>query len=694
MSVSLLLCLLLPLTNASEVAAHLTDYRTRQSFVLTGAVDCVTTPDERTFVLTDDSASVVLVDDRSASNRTFKIEAGDILAVKGHVSDRRSLVMAPCNKIVRLGQRSPSKPKEASISSVKAGIHDFRFVRVSGLVRESFRDEIDPHFTFLVLSDGADAVYATIFADEAEAASLRKLTGSRIAVEAICQPARAGQRRQLGRTLAICDADSITVLRRASTVPFDVPSIDSSTRHNPDQILAMGRRRIIGRVLAVRNRSLVILRDEGGSVHNVGLAEPAPPDCGSGIEAEGFAATDLYRVNLTSATWRTREVAGNDEASPPLDITAQELLLDGKGRDKLNSKLHGTTIRIRGTVLDIPATENNRDHLTLKCGDHTLPVDASGCRAALKGVSVGCQVEATGCCAVETENWHSYSAFPHATGIVLVLRAPGDLVIRAAPPWWTPGRLLAVIGSLATFLVLLFAWSLSLWRIAVRRGRALFRAQVETMGSELRVEERTRLAVELHDSISQNLTGVSMQIDAALRRLDTTPDRARHHLGIASRTLTSSREELRNCIWDLRSQAVEAKDMNEAVRRTLHQRLGGATLTVRFNVPRSRLTDNTAHALLRIIRELAANAVRHGRATEIKVAGTIDSERLLFSVSDNGRGFDPGTRPGVGEGHFGLQGIAERIRPFDGRMTIVSSAGRGCRVGVSLKMTNAGKETA
>ena len=124
--------------------------------------------------------------------------------------------------------------------------------------------------------------------------------------------------------------------------------------------------------------------------------------------------------------------------------------------------------------------------------------------------------------------------------------------------------------------------------------------------------------------------------------------------------------------------------MNEAIRLTLRPTIGKADLHVRFNVPRARFTDNTAHAILRIIRELAANAVRHGKATEIRVAGGIDNAILMFSVRDNGCGFDPDACPGILDGHFGLQGVRERVASLEGDIRFESAPGEGTRVSVSV----------
>ena len=114
----------------------------------------------------------------------------------------------------------------------------------------------------------------------------------------------------------------------------------------------------------------------------------------------------------------------------------------------------------------------------------------------------------------------------------------------------------------------------------------------------------------------------------------------------------------------------------------------GAQLAVRFNVPRTRLSDNTVHALLRIIRELSINAVRHGRASTIRIAGSLDGDTLAFSVRDDGCGFDPTSAPGVLQGHFGLEGIRERVRALGGTLTIESAPGCGAKAIVRLYAGN------
>ena len=158
------------------------------------------------------------------------------------------------------------------------------------------------------------------------------------------------------------------------------------------------------------------------------------------------------------------------------------------------------------------------------------------------------------------------------------------------------------------------------------------------------------------------------------------------HLDMAARTLQSCRNELRNCLWDLRSQALEENDTNEAIRRTIAPQISGIDLSIRFNISRKQLSDDIVYVLMRIIRELVINAVRHGKATTVKIAGCIENGFLYFSVSDNGCGFNPATRPGVLQGHFGLQGIKERINLFNGKMQIDSAPNKGTKILIHLKL--------
>ena len=126
-------------------------------------------------------------------------------------------------------------------------------------------------------------------------------------------------------------------------------------------------------------------------------------------------------------------------------------------------------------------------------------------------------------------------------------------------------------------------------------------------------------------------------------------------------------------------------DFVHAITQTLSIFRDETALAIRFPVDRSLLSDTTAHTVLCIIRELVANAIRHGKAAHVRVAGSVENGTLLFSVSDDGSGFDPVKRPGPREGHFGLTGIQERLSSSGGSMNIESFCGK-TRVSITLPL--------
>ena len=194
----------------------------------------------------------------------------------------------------------------------------------------------------------------------------------------------------------------------------------------------------------------------------------------------------------------------------------------------------------------------------------------------------------------------------------------------------------------------------------------------------------SRLAAEIHDSLSQNLSGVAGQIAAVRRALVVKPALAGDYLERAERMLSSSRTELQRCLFDLRGTALEEANLGEAVRRTVEPLLGSVGLRLRFNVARAKIGDSALHAVLCIVRELVSNSIIHGQAANVRIAGALDEEALRFSVTDDGSGFDVASAPGVAEGHFGLQGIRERLNRLEGTVSFSVVLPHGCSATVFI----------
>lgn len=660
------------LTNAIDVASAVIAGRAGDSFDLTGQMTFVCSPRCFTMALEDRSGAVSLRNE-SPDVRNSHFTAGERVHVTGRIeTSRNNGTVANCYRVRALGRPSSvPRPTPLTIREIGTGRFDNRVVQLRGNVREVFRDEIDPDWIYLTVRSGPDSVWVTAPTGSNDEEPLKHLTDADIEFSGVCLPILLGTRRRIGRIIQLQGLEDVRITRAAPADPFSVPEVPTSGLIDPVDILNLGRRSMTGRVLAAWHGNRLLIRDSSGNVHNIELASGPLPACGDGITVAGLPETDLYRINLSSAVWKPNRGVPLLPDAVPTDATPAQIMADERGRRMFKSTYHGQAVRLRGTVQSMPSSSVPFDTLVLRSGDFTLPVSVDALGEVPDGLCAGCEISVVGICFVQTENWRPHSAFPHTNGITLIVRQAGDIRILSRPPWWTPVRLLAVIAVLLLTLAVILLWNRFLRHVAERRGHELFRENVARISANLRRDERTRLAIELHDSIAQSLAGVSMQIDAG------------NH-DIASKTLKACRQELRDCLWDLRNQTLEETDIDEAIRRTIRPHIGDALLTVRFNVPRSKLSDTAAHALLRVIRELSINAVRHGHACSIKVAGEFHDGLLRFSVRDDGTGFDPDHVPGVNEGHFGLQGIRERIDPFNGIMTIASAPGRGTKVSITM----------
>ena len=570
---------------------------------------------------------------------------------------------------------------ELTIPEILSGKYDFKPAHLTGQVVDVLDDETDPEHVFFTVRKDNEVILVSVNHAKDRYAELRRLVGATVRFtgegDATIQQE---MRRHMGRRFNVQGCSNVVEVAAGPDI-FDAPDVLRLDALRPAEISRSRRHRATGRTLATWDGNKALILTASNRLMRLEFAGQKPPSAGETIEAVGFPETDLYHLNLSRAVWRPADMPALPHESVR-DATIRELFEDlPSGKPIFQEKLYGHTLRLVGIVLEMP-----RDGvLKLGEGSFTLQVDVSAFGDRLpRDLAEGCRLEVTGTCIMDVDDWRPHAPFPKIRGITLVTRTPADLRILARPPWWTVGRLLAVIAGLFATLLGFIVWNRILRRLVDRRSRQLFKEQVAHVSANLRTEERTRLAIELHDSLSQNLTGIALELKTVETAAPDDLPTALRHLSIAARSLGSCHTELRNCLWDLRHGTLENLNLDDAIRQTLRPQIGDVNLAVRFNVPRQRLTDNTAYTILKIVRELAVNAVRHGRATSIKVAGAVEGRRILFSVTDNGCGFDPRTAPGPAEGHYGLLGVTERIEGLEGELHIDSAPERGTRVTVAL----------
>ena len=593
----------------------------------------------------------------------FDIHPGDVAETRGVLKRHdNGEVHLNVRQIRKTGHQSLPPPVKVALADLSQGDFIYRAVITEGTLVLARHDEISPQDIQLIIKDGSSVLNASMSTAPNGNTNFAALLGARVRLTGmLLQPAGA---RKI--TTPFLEISKVEIIHSVPNDLFDAPELTFDRTLSPRDILSCGLRRFEGVVLATWSGNQLMVADKGYNRVKATLAlDNELPAAGSPVEIVGYPDTDLYGINLTFA--RCRPLNGPpppNSVTPPIATTLRNLLSDKQDRPRINGYSHGRLLRISGKVLDI---QPSLRLFSLHADGFTIPVDCSSSPATLKGLEADSTVETVVLAIVESDAWRENIVLPQTRGIKLVLRSADDLYLIARPPFWTPLRLIIVIAALLVAIVLIIRLGHLVNRLATRR----------------KVAERTRLAVELHDSLSQTLAGVTCQIAAGRDAVTDDPKTATDLLEAAERMLESSRTELKNCLFDLRNNTIDDPDFAHAITQTLSIFRDETALAIRFPVDRSLLSDTAAHTVLCIIRELVANAIRHGKAAHVRVAGSIEDGTLLFSVSDDGRGFDPVDHPGPHEGHFGLTGIQERLSTLGGTMNIESTRGK-TRVSVSL----------
>jgi signal transduction histidine kinase len=239
------------------------------------------------------------------------------------------------------------------------------------------------------------------------------------------------------------------------------------------------------------------------------------------------------------------------------------------------------------------------------------------------------------------------------------------VAFRVVPPfyrrWW----------FISICLILLAAMLVGLYLLRLRRLQSQFAAVLA---------ERNRMAREIHDTLTQDFVGTSLQLDILHQHLKSGRlEKAMEEVKRTRRLVTEGLDEARRSIWELRanqSQASLPTRLNDLVQRTTY-----TSIAPKLNVGGAYhvLDARIEREILRIAQEALTNVLHHAGATETIVTLRYRADSLELIVRDNGRGFSPAETAQL-EGHFGLIGMRERAATIGGTLNIASQPGAGTTV--------------
>ena len=204
-------------------------------------------------------------------------------------------------------------------------------------------------------------------------------------------------------------------------------------------------------------------------------------------------------------------------------------------------------------------------------------------------------------------------------------------------------------------------------------------------GTELAVlRERARIARDIHDSVTQSITAIVLNLEAAGRGNHDISDSTKSGIEASLSVARAALMELRRSIWNLRVGAGKVRSISEALdAATGPLRTAGISCEVQVHGSADILSDELVAALLSIARESLSNILRHAGADRAEVLLNVGDESVVMAITDNGVG---ATLP-PGPGSFGIFGMRERAASFGGDITIHSVAGLGTRVECVLPLS-------
>ncbi|HYI16612.1 MAG TPA: histidine kinase [Thermomicrobiales bacterium] len=216
--------------------------------------------------------------------------------------------------------------------------------------------------------------------------------------------------------------------------------------------------------------------------------------------------------------------------------------------------------------------------------------------------------------------------------------------------------------------------------VAVENARLYHAAQQKAA-----LEERQRLARELHDSVSQALYGIGLGARTARTLLDIEPERAGEPLDYVLQLAEAGLTEMRSLIFELRPESLEREGIVTALNRQARALRARHSIQVDVTTcaePEAPL--DTKEAIYRIAQEALHNVVKHARATSVSMQLAASDQALILTIHDNGIGFDP---TGSFPGHLGLSSMRERTTRLGGTFDIQSAPTRGTTLTATVPLS-------
>jgi len=475
-------------------------------------------------------------------------------------------------------------------------------------------------------------------------------------------------RQMTSRVFHVPGAEYIEPLNpsRSDTL-FQLPASDLGSLFRVDARSGDRPVRLRGTVTMAELGRGLFLRSEGAAAW-VESAQPALLAPGDIVDVVGWPRLGRFQPELRRAIHRR---IGREAPPAPKRVTLANVL-DGENEADL--------VSLRAEIIGQSRVSDGW-RLVLRAEKTIFEAEFRdpGPKSSTPPIVNGSIVDVAGICKGMPTT--GYSLPVRAGTFALTMRGADDLTLVQAPPWWNTQSLLWILSAIGAVGAIVSAWAITLRR-RVAHQTAIISRQIEQQSI---LAERQRIARELHDTLEQELAGMSLLLTTAQRHLHAKPMQAERSLEIAQRMLRHSREESRSSIRDLRSLALEKLGLVGAAEELIRPLAESANIPLEVTATGDADGVPQLHAshLVRIAHEAAANAVRHAEASRIFLHFEFQADHAVLTVEDDGRGFDT-TQMSDDTKHFGLAGIKERTDKLRGRCLLESAPGTGTRITITI----------
>ncbi|TWT83187.1 Signal transduction histidine-protein kinase/phosphatase DegS [Planctomycetes bacterium CA13] len=598
-------------------------------------------------------------------------------------------------RVTVLGKSELPEAPKARMREFLSGADDIRRVTVAGVV-QNIADENELNWLCRVETGVG---HFLVRLPKKDRFTPKQLLDAEIEVTGLAGASRNWRAEFVCPRLVIDHEQDIRVRSAAPSDPFSVTKvpIESFDDYSP-QGRPLHRRRIEGVVTFYDGDKSLYIQDHSTGIH-VQLNENEIVDIGDRVEVSGFTDTTRYLAGIRGAALRR---LGVREDPKPIPMTMTQVIADHKTmRDDENASTRscdGLLIQLSGRLLSFQPGEYPYPHrLELDCGDSITSAFLSGGTGKLVP---GVELRVSGVADIAYAPPDETANLAMPTRVNLLMRGDYDIDILSHPSWWTVQRLFAAILIVTAIALFAFVWAFTMRRTLAKQTDRLALemrnrrdAAIEFQGA---ISERTRLAANLHDTLLQTMAGIAYQLEACGITEASTADpsnvhsRSGSHLETARRMVQRGQDDLRNTVWALHCLPLDAgtfaDSVNQVTRKIGTEYAKKITVTCVDDFP--DLADFIAGNLLLLIQEAIHNAIKYSGSDtiEIDLDVTPDGERVRLTVRDHGKGFDANHRPTSLDGHFGIEGMEQRIDRLGGTFAIESQLGEGTAVHAEIPL--------